>query len=84
MQHDLRTLIPLSPDLGNSEIGVLLDAVDAVTEAAYAAGDVEACGCPAGSQSAHVSPGRPVAARMPSLRATRLQGSIAAAAEGAA
>lgn len=44
MQPDMRTLIPLSPELGNSEIGVLLDAPaeqGAATEACVVCGFAE-------------------------------------------
>lgn len=49
----MRTLIPLSADLGNSEIGVLLDAAEEHRrQRALAGGDVEVMH---GSESEHVA-----------------------------
>lgn len=42
----MRTVIPLSPELGNSEIGVLLDTAEQdASHAAWAGGDVEVAQC---------------------------------------
>ena len=42
----MRTVIPLSPELGNSEIGVLLDAAEQnASHPAWAGGDVEVAQC---------------------------------------
>lgn len=42
----MRTLITLSPDLGNSEVGVLLDTAEQdASHAAWAGGDVEVVQC---------------------------------------